>query len=206
MVDQRHLPGPHYGFPHFSPNFGLSQSLYCTQCGYYNLRPIYVGGGGNGHSNEAFINHSNFFPLNASTPTGQQQTTATINGAPNTVVAYSNQFFALQNFASSITPTGTGFPAGNVALPNRPGADRNAFDGPNYHDFDASLSKSFGLPHMPLLGEHAGLEIRADVFNLFNILNLNPGSVNSNIASPTFGQDQSALGSRTITFQARFSF
>lgn len=195
----------HTGFP-FSPNFGLSQSLYCTQCGYYNLRPTYLGGGGKSHSNEAFINHSNFFPLNASTPTGQQQTTATINGAPNTVVAYSNQFFALQNFAASITPTGNGFPNGNVALPPHPGANRNSFDGPNYHDFDASLAKSFGLPHMPLLGEHAGLEIRADVFNLFNILNLNPGSVANNVAGANFGQDTSALGSRTITFQARFSF
>ncbi|HEY5380945.1 MAG TPA: TonB-dependent receptor [Acidobacteriaceae bacterium] len=193
----------HTGFP-FSPNFGLSQSLYCTQCGYYNLRPMYLGGGGNSHSNEAFINHSNYFPGNA--VTNQQQTTATVNGATNTVVAYSNTFFAVPNFAPSITPTGGGFPSPDVALPPHPGADRNSFTGPSYHDFDASLAKNFGLPKMPLLGESAGLEIRADVFNLFNILNLNPGSVTNNIASANFGQDRSVLGARTITLQARFSF
>jgi hypothetical protein len=195
----------HTGFP-WSPNFGISQSLYCTQCGYYNLRPNYLGGGGGSHSNEAFINHSNFFPLTASVPTNQQQTTATVNGADNTVVAYSNTFFAVPNFAPSITPTGGGFPSPNAALPPFPGADRNSFTGPNYRDFDASLAKNFGLPHMPVLGESAGLEIRADIFNLFNILNLNPGSVNSNIAAANFGQDTGVLGSRTITLQARFSF
>jgi hypothetical protein len=193
----------HTGFP-FSPNFGTSQSLYCTQCGYYNLRPIYKGGGGGNHSNEAFINHSNFFPGN--TVTNQQQTTATINGAANTVVAYSNTFFNLPNFAPSITPTGSGFPSPNVALPPLPGADRNSFDGPDYRDFDASLAKSFGFPHMPLLGERAGVEIRADIFNLFNTLNLNPGSVANNVNASNFGQDTSPLGSRTISLQARFSF
>jgi hypothetical protein len=193
----------HTGFP-FAPNFGISQSLYCTQCGYYNLRPTYLGGGGKSHSNAAFVNHSDFFPNSG--VTNQQQTTATINGATGTVVAYSNSYFAVPNFAPSITPTGTGFPAGNVALPPHPGADRNSFDGPNYHDFDASLAKSFGLPHVRLLGEHAGLEIRADVFNLFNITNLNPGSVANNVNAANFGQDRSVLGSRTIAFQGRFSF
>jgi len=195
----------HTGFP-WSPNFGLSQSLYCTQCGYYNLRPTYLGGGGNSHSNEAFINHSNYFSAGASVPTGQQQTTATINGADNTVVAYSNTYFNVPNFAPSITPTGGGFPSPDVALPPHPGADRNSLTGPNYRDFDASLAKNFGLPHMPVLGESAGLEIRADIFNLFNILNLDPGQVRNNIAATNFGQDRNVLGARTITLQARFSF
>lgn len=196
----------HTGFP-YSPNYPISGggNLYCTQCGYSNLRPIYLGGGGKSHSNDAFINHSNFFP-NGPTIAGAQSTQATINSS-KVNVAYSNNLFVVPNFAPSVTPTsGMGFPNPNQALPPSPGADRNSFTGPSYKDVDASLSKNFGLPHLPFLGEGAGLEIRADAFNLFNLLNLNPGSVTNDVTSPTFGQDRSPLGGRTITLQARFSF
>jgi hypothetical protein len=195
----------HTGFP-YSPNYGIGAggNLYCSQCGYGNLRPIYLGGGGNSHNNEAFINHSNFFPAGNSITTAQT-TTATINGTA-TRVAYSNNLFAVPNYAPSVTPVGTGFPNPHQALPPRPGADRNSFTGPSYRDVDASLAKNFGLPHVPFLGEGAGLEIRADAFNVFNILNLNPGSVTNDVTVATFGQDRSPLGGRTITLQARFSF
>ena len=192
----------HTGFP-WTPNYGLSQSLYCSQCGYYNLRPIYNGGGGNDHSNSAFTKATNF----AGITTGQTSTTQTVNGSTNTTVAYNNKFFTVPNFAPQITATnGTGFPAGNVAVPGRPGLARNSFTGPNYRNIDASLSKAFGLPHLPILGEGAKLEIRADALNVFNLLNLNPQSIANNITSANFGQDTSALGSRTVSFQARFSF
>lgn len=191
----------HTGFP-YSPNYGFGgASLYCSQCGYGNLRPIYLGGGGSSHTNEAFINHSNFFPSTG--VTGVQSTT----NAGGTRVAYSNSLFAVPNFSPAITPaSGSGFPNPNQALPPPPGADRNSFTGPSYRDVDASLAKNFGLPHVRFLGEGAGLEIRADAFNLFNILNLNPGSVTNDVTAPTFGQDRSVLGGRTITLQARFSF
>ncbi len=192
----------HTGFP-YSPNFGISQSLYCSQCGYYNVRPYYLGGGGSDHSNKAFANGSNFAGITST----QSSTTATINGSANTTVAYTNKFFAVPNFASAITATnGTGFPAGNVALPPLPGLDRNAFVGPGYRDVDASLTKGFGLPNTRLLGESARFEVRADIFNLFNLLNLNPSNVANNVNSSNFGQDTAALGSRTISFQGRFSF
>jgi len=192
----------HTGYP-YSPTYGIGSSLYCTQCGYYNLRPYYLGGGNNDHSNGAFINNTNF----PGTTTNVQQTTATINGSAGTTVAYSNKYFAVPNFASAIqAASGTGFPNGNVALPPRPGLGRNAFVGPNYHDFDASLAKSFGIPSTRLLGEHANFEVRADIFNVFNLLNLNPASVTNNVSSGNFGQDQQALGGRTISFQGRFSF
>jgi hypothetical protein len=192
----------HTGFP-WSPNYGLGQSLYCSQCGYYNLRPYYLGGGGTDHSNKAFENATNFPGL----LTGQQTTTQTVNGSTGTTVAYSNKYFTVPNFASAITATnGTGFPAGNVALPPRPGLDRNAFTGPGYRDVDGSLTKAFGLPNTRLLGESAKLEIRADFFNIFNLLNLDPGQVRNNINFSNFGQDTNALGARTISFQGRFSF
>jgi hypothetical protein len=190
----------HTGFP-WSPNYGTSQSLYCQICGYYNLRPQYLGGGGTDHSNKAFETASNFQGI----LTGQQTTTQTINGNAGTAVAYSNKYFNVANFASAIQETtGTGLPT--VALPPLPGADRNSFTGPGYRDVDASLTKAFGLPSNRVLGESAKLEIRADFFNIFNLLNLNPGSIANNVNGSNFGQDTSALGSRTISFQARFSF
>ncbi len=101
--------------------------------------------------------------------------------------------------------TGT-FPGVNAALPPPPGLARNSFNGPGYRDVDASLSKSFGLPKMRVLGDDAKVEIRADALNLFNNLNLNPGSVTNDITSTDFGKDTTAIGSRTVSFQARFSF
>jgi hypothetical protein len=69
--------------------------------------------------------------------------------------------------------------------------------------------KTFRLPHVGFLGENAGLTIRAMAFNVFNQTNITPfntGDDNTNITSSTFGQAKSGLGSRTIEFQARFSF
>lgn len=192
----------HTGFP-WTPNYGIPQSLYCSNCGYYNLRPQYLGGGGTSHSNKAFETASNFSGITST----QSTQTATINGNSGTAVAYSNHFFNVPNFASAMQATnGSGFPAPNVALPPLPGLDRNAFTGPGYRDIDASLTKAFGLPNTRLLGESAKFEIRADVFNLFNLLNLNPGSVANSITAGNFGQDTSPLGSRTVSFQGRFSF
>lgn len=97
-------------------------------------------------------------------------------------------------------------------LPSLPGIARNAFYGPGYFDVDATLSKSFGLPKMPIMGEGAKLEIRANFYNVFNKLNLNgnggewSNGVMSDIGNGHFGQSQSALGSRVIEMQARFSF
>ena len=187
----------HSGFP-WSPNYGLGSSLYCSNCGYYNLRPQYLGGARGDRSNRAFealpnTAASNFPTLGTGVQTGNKNN-------------YANIDFLVPDYTASITPQGAGFPATNVALPNRPGADRNSFTGPGYRDVDGSLTKGFGLPNTRLLGESARLEIRADVFNVFNLLNLNPGSINNNINATNFGQDTTALGARTIAFQGRFSF
>lgn len=192
----------HTGFP-WTPNYGIGQSLYCSQCGYFNLRPYYLGGGGTDHSNNAFTKGTNFAGITA----GEQITKQTINGSTGTAVAYSNKYFSVPNFAPAITASnGTGFPAGNVALPPAPGIGRNAFTGPGYRDVDTSLTKAFGIPNNRVLGENARFEIRGDIFNLFNLLNLDPGQVKNNINLSNFGQDFNALGGRTISFQGRFSF
>jgi hypothetical protein len=193
----------HTGYP-WSPNYGTAQSLYCSNCGYYNLRPSYLGGGGTSTSNKAFETGSNFPGYAAiATAANAAAPRATVNGSANTIVAYSDQYFNVPNFQAAMTGA---FPGVNAALPPPPGAERNSFRGPDYEDVDASLSKAFGLPKMKFLGNGANLEIRADALNLFNRTNLNPTSISTNINATNFGQDQSILGSRTVSFQARFSF
>jgi hypothetical protein len=94
--------------------------------------------------------------------------------------------------------------------PASPGVHRNSWTGPGYRDVDATVSKVFGMPYWKREG--AGIEIRADAFNLFNNLNFKPGGIsngggiNDNISLPNFGQATNALGSRTVTLQARFQF
>jgi hypothetical protein len=113
--------------------------------------------------------------------------------------------------------------ASGTALPQI-GVQRNSFTGPGYRDVDMTLSKAFGLPRFPVLGENAKLEIRMDAYNVFNNLNFNPTSIDNNIgckASPTciptvvggpgqvnpdFGVATSALAARVVTLGARFSF
>jgi hypothetical protein len=96
--------------------------------------------------------------------------------------------------------------------PQDPGVARNFLTGPNYRDVDATLGKAFGIPKLPVLGENAKFEVRVDAFNVFNNLNFNSGSITTSISNdgitsnPNFGQATSALGSRTLDLQARFSF
>jgi hypothetical protein len=205
----------HTGFP-WTPNFGTAQSLYCNNfCGYYNLRPQYLGGAGHSTSNAALESGSNFNGILNT----QNITKAAVNnptcvvGNPNypnclTVVAYSNTYFNVPNFQAAMTGT---FPGVNAALPPLPGIARNSFNGAGYQDFDASLTKAFGLPKMRVLGDDAKIEIRANFYNLFNKTNLNTADISNNVNSSNFGQinlgdGNALLGSRTITFNARFSF
>jgi len=94
-------------------------------------------------------------------------------------------------------------------VPPPPGIGRDSFRGPRYTGIDMSLAKRFTLPRVPLLGENAGFEVRANAFNVFNKLNLAPFAFNSastNITNPQFGQATGALSGRTVELTARFSF
>jgi hypothetical protein len=180
----------HTGFG-WTPYFGQPHSFICSLCtqwGTASLQPHYKGTGGNDHSNKAFEHGTNF------TNPGTQTTGTNTN-------LFNNNYFSIPDFTSFITDT-----AGqvNMAMP-APGMERNQFTGPRYKDVDLTIAKSFGLPNMKVLGDKAKLEIKADMLNFFNITNLNPG-VNTDITSPYFGRVGSALGSRTVDLQARFSF
>jgi len=172
----------HSGFP-WTPVVSVNGgSLYCGTCGYGTL-----------------------FPASALAPiivnTGNS---AFKNGTnfPNGGAAYFG------------VPTYTAFSGTNYgpALPQSPGVLRNSLNGPGYKDLDLTIAKAFGLPPMKVLGEGARIEIRANAFNLFNNLNLKPGSqgygggIVNNIGAANFGQDIQALSGRIWTLGARFNF
>ncbi len=115
---------------------------------------------------------------------------------------YPNGGLAYFSLPSYTAYSGTNY--GN-ALPGT-GIGRDALTGPRYKSLDMTLVKAFGLPHAPVLGENAKIEIRVDAYNLFNNLNLNPASISNNIAASNFGQAGSALTGRIVTLGARFNF
>jgi hypothetical protein len=168
----------HSGFPWDPYASVVGGNLYCGSCGYSNLPALYLGGAGSSTSNSQFRTGSNF---------------------PGVASAGN----ALAYFAPPAYTPYTGSNSGTV-LPQF--AHRNQFTGPGYRDVDATLAKSFGLPNNKVLGESAKLELRMDVFNLFNTLNFNPTSVQANIDLSNFGQATSALAGRVLSLTARFSF
>ena len=187
----------HSGFP-WTPVFNATtgNGVYYNGSGYTSLRPAaYLGGAGHDTSNAAFLS------------------------GPNNPRESVNRNFnrgALAYFAAPAATPGPQLPLGGP-LPQLPGVARNFLNGPNYIDADMTLSKAFGLPKNKVLGEDGALEIRANAYNIYNRLNLAGGSsIANNIATenadgtlasnPNFGQTTTALGSRTVEVQARFSF
>jgi hypothetical protein len=113
------------------------------------------------------------------------------------------------NFPGGPAQYFTAPPGGTVLVPPPPGIGRNVFRGPHYFNLDMSAVKRFRLPKTNIFGEAAGLELRANAFNIFNKLNLSNFGWNSSstqINSPDFGRATTALGGRVIELQARFSF
>jgi hypothetical protein len=106
---------------------------------------------------------------------------------------------------------GTNFPGGgarffDTSAPNGrlPGIGRNSFRGPKYRQIDLTLAKRFGLPW-----ESANFEIKANFFNIFNILNLQPLGFNTdstNITNSNFGRSVRGLSGRVIEIQGRLNF
>jgi hypothetical protein len=88
-----------------------------------------------------------------------------------------------------------------------PGIGRNVFRGPRYFNIDMTLAKRFGLGS--LLGEGKALEVKANFFNIFNILNLQPFNFNTpstQVQNPLFGRAERGLAGRVVEIQGRFSF
>lgn len=137
---------------------------------------------------------------------------ATYGGGAGT--NYSNATFMSSNgnfpngaLAYFTVPT---WPAAGIPPAPASNIHRNMFRGPDYFGNDFQLAKAFGLPNMKVLGEGAKLNLQANIYNLFNKLNLtnlNTTISNDGISSnPQFGQAQQAFAGRIIELQARFSF
>jgi hypothetical protein len=173
----------HSGYP-WSPYYNSTCNLIysggaCSNGGSTQLGPVaYLGGAKNDYSNSAFLSKGGNFPNGGAT------------------------YFTEPTFTACALP----FPQVCPGAPQAPGIQRNSQRGPRYKDVDATISKAFGLPKMPILGENAQFEFRANFYNLFNNLNLDIGQIDKVITDSTFGEVKGALGGRTIEMQARFSF
>ena len=176
----------------WTPVYTAPHQIYCNECnyGFQSLRPFYNGGALQSTSNNAFKTGSNF-------PNSGTATTGTNNDE------FSNNYFSVPNYSNAIADNPGQFAAAFIPPP---GIGRNTFPGPDYRDFDMNLAKAFGLPKMRVLGEGAKFEVKANFLNIFNTLNIDPSTISNNISSSNLGQATSALGSRVIDFQARFSF
>jgi hypothetical protein len=85
-------------------------------------------------------------------------------------------------------------------FPMRPGSSqRNIIEGPPTSRVDFTLSKNIRF------GERFRLQLRAEVFNIFNKTNFR-GFVSLNVTSTSFGQIGSVRDPRTMQFGAKFYF
>ncbi len=113
----------------------------------------------------------------------------------------------------AFTRPGGNFPNGgpayfDITRQGPPGIGRNSFVGPRYSSIDLAFGKDTKLPFLHL-GEGANLNLRVNMFNVFNQLNLAPfqfGSASVMIEDPHFGMAQTGLAGRVVELQARISF
>ena len=101
--------------------------------------------------------------------------------------------FVGENYDEAFLDSRSGIPGGVRLLDKSkfrpPVADnignvpRNVFRGPGFWNMDFGLSRSIAFPR---LGEQGRIQLRADVFNLFNHTNLN--NPDRSLESPTFGE------------------
>jgi hypothetical protein len=95
-------------------------------------------------------------------------------------------------------PPNTG--AGSTGLPNTPGSSaRGNIDGPPTTRFDFTLSKNLRIY------EDIRLQLRAEVFNIFNHTNFR-GFTSLNVTSTAFGQIGSVRDPRTMQLSLKFMF
>ncbi len=83
-------------------------------------------------------------------------------------------------------------------------SSRNMLRGPTFKDVDLAISRDFLLSR---LREGMGLQLRADAYNVFNIVSLNPPAGNgATVGYSTFGQITSASAMRQLQLGLRFTF
>lgn len=102
-------------------------------------------------------------------------------------------------------PSGTPF-AGQVFFNNAPGQTgnlpRNAFNGPLFVNWDASMFKTFRIT------ERVRFQVRGELFNVLNRANFFVGvfNANGNINSANFGRVNTTFAARQVQFSGRLEF
>ena len=183
-----------YELPFYKKHSGLAGTLL----GGFQLAPIFTWHTG--------------FPYTVKI--GQSVSTP---GGPTLGPIRPTQFYGVSDYDNSNDAliNGTNWSGGgqkyfNITASGAPGIGRNSFRGPSYASADLSIIKHFRLPQSLHLGDAAGLDVRANLYNLFNTLNLTPfGFYDPGIFadSPQFGRaTQPALAGRVVEFQARLAF
>ncbi len=184
----------HTGFP-FTPVVGGPGIRSVSNAEFGPFRPVaYLGGAGNSSSNETFLTGNGNF-------TGSF--ISNVN-CINTAGGCNRIFLTTLNRVNGQA----------TFLANPPGIGRNSFRGPRYFNVDLTVAKRFDIPKGLGLGENTGLDLRVNLFNAFNKLNLsNFGFAsdstrinNGDNPNLSFGRATSGLSGRVIELQARFSF
>jgi hypothetical protein len=96
--------------------------------------------------------------------------------------------------------------APSATVPYIPIIGRNSLTGPCYRDIDLSVAKQIELEGF---GHKATLRIQANLFNAFNLLQLQPignEGFGTSINNTNFGQSQGADAGRVLEFLARLQF
>ena len=182
----------HSGFP-FTPVISGPGIRSVSGVEFGPFRPTgFFGGAGNDSSNDTFLNGNGNF-TGSFIPGANCLTTP---GGCNSI------------FLTTLNRDANG---NATFLLNPPAIGRNSFRGPRYFNVDLTLGKKFAVP---FLGESSNLDIRANLFNAFNVLNLAPFGFASNSTrinnndqpNPQFGRATNGLAGRVVEFQARFNF
>jgi hypothetical protein len=134
--------------------------------------------------------------------TGYDQLNQVVASTPNFTHAFSNLSQVTETPTTVTYISAAEKAAFSNPVPGSPGGMR-AYElhGPGYSNFDASLFRSF---HLPKLGEKTQLQIRGELFNVFNHTNFVAGSANIN--SGSFGNITSARAPRVGQLAAKITF
>jgi hypothetical protein len=109
-----------------------------------------------------------------------------------------NKTYSRSNYQKGLFPA-SAFPAPPLGQEGNVG--RNTVHGPGMAQVDFSLLKNFKTPWFR---EHANLQFRAEIYNLFNRVNLN--SFDGDITSGTFATATGVFTPRSIQLGARLEF
>jgi outer membrane receptor protein involved in Fe transport len=177
----------HTGFP-WTPKVG--PAIRSISGDFFGpIRPIaYFGTEPRSNSNDNFLT-GGIFPNNI------------IPGANCDVAPGCSRYFL-----TSVNRDATNTPTHQI---NPPGVGRNVFRGPKYQSLDLSIVKRFRLDGLLWMREGAGLDLRANFFNIFNQLNFDNfqfGDDSTRADRAQFGVPQRTLAGRTAELQIRFNF